>query len=183
MKIERYKKGLKWWLLNNFICNLPSIRFRNWCLRRMGLKMSKNVRIYAGFHIREPRNIQIEDGVSIGPKVLLDGRCGLTIRRSAVIAYNAIIWTLNHDYNDVNFAPKGAPVVIGKYAWICSNSVILPGITIGDYAVVASGAIVTKDVPPYAVVAGVPAKIIAHREEKEYKYGYVHNNSSQEHCS
>lgn len=110
--------------------------------------------------------------MSIGPKVLLDARCGLTIRRNAVIAYDAIVWTLNHDYNDVHFCGKGAPVEIGAYAWICSRSIILPGIKIGEGAVVASGAIVTKDVAPWTVVAGIPAKVISHREQKEYHYGY-----------
>lgn len=145
--------------------------------------MSKNVRIYAGFHIRDPHNIVIEDGVSIGPKVLLDGRCGLTIKRSAVIAYNAIIWTLNHDYNDLHFSGKGHPVTIGEYAWVCCNSVIMPGVNIGEGAVVASGAVVTKDVPPYTVVGGVPAKIIGNREKKDYSYGYDSEQNVFEHFS
>ena len=59
---------------------------------------------------------------------------------------------------------------IGDFAWICSRSIILPGIKIGKGAVVASNAVVTKDVPPFAVVGGVPARIIGHREEKEYEY-------------
>ncbi len=129
----------------------------------------KNV-ILEGFHIRNPKGITLDGGVNIGPKVLLDGRCGLSIGKSAVIAYEAIIWTLNHDYNDIHFAAKGGPVKIGEYAWICSRSIILPGISIGKGAVVASNAVVTKDVPDYAIVAGVPAKIIGHREIKEYDY-------------
>ncbi len=74
--------------------------------------------------------------------------------------------------NDINFCGKGAPVEIGEYAWICSRSIILPGIKIGKGAVVASGSIVTKDVPPYAIVGGIPAKIIGQREIKQYDYGY-----------
>lgn len=162
-----------WWFTNSFLSNFPSRHIRNRCLKIMGMKLG-DARLYAGFHIREPNKILIEDGVSIGPKVLLDGRSGLTIKKNAVIGYNAIIWTLNHDYNDINFCGKGAPVVIGPYAWVCSNTIILPGITIGEGAVVASGAIVSKNVPPYAVVAGMPAKVIKYREQKDYKYGYTH---------
>lgn len=128
--------------------------------------------IMEGYHIRTPKGINIEDGVSIGPKVLLDGRKGLTIGKSAVIAYEAIIWTLNHDYNDLNFCGKGAPVEIGEYAWICSRSIVLPGVKIGKGAIVASGAIVTKNVPDYAIVAGIPAKVVGQREIKNYQYGY-----------
>lgn len=179
---ENYKPGIQWWLTNNVISNLPSKRLRLWGIRKMGLKASPMIRIYAGVHIRSPKNIKIEDGVSIGPKVLLDGRKGLTIGKNAVIAYEAIIWTLNHDYNDIHFCSKGAPVNIGAYAWICSRSIILPGINIGEGAIVASGAIVTKDVPPYSIVAGIPAKVIGLREKKEYDYGYKANIKT-DHCS
>ncbi|MBC2722396.1 MAG: hypothetical protein HGJ97_06900 [Desulfosporosinus sp.] len=65
-------------------------------------------------------------------------------------------------YYDVNFKSVGAPVTIDHHSWICSRAIMLPGINIGAYAVVASGAVVTKDVPPYAVVGGVPAKVIGH---------------------
>lgn len=134
--------------------------------------MTKNVKFYDGFSVRNPKGLTIEDGVSIGPKVLLDARCGLTIHKNAVIAYEAIIWTLNHDYNDIYFSGKGASVEIGEYAWICSRSIILPGIKIGEGAVVASGAIVTHDVEPYTIVGGIPAKVIGQREKKDYCYGY-----------
>ena len=163
-KWRAYKYGLEWWYINNFLCNMPSKRFRAWKLKRMGLKMDGDVRFYAGFHIREPWNITIGAGSSIGPKVLLDGRCGLK------------------DYNDVHFFFFLAPVTIGDYAWICSRSIIMPGVTIGEGAVVASGAIVTHDVAPYTVVGGIPARVIGMREQKEYQYGYVAANSS-DHCS
>lgn len=163
--------SLIWYFTNTILSNLPSKRLRIIFLRLLGAKI-RNARLYLGFHIRNPKGLTIEDGVSIGPKVLLDARKGLTIKENVVIGYGAIIWTLNHDYNDIHFSLKGAPVTIEKYAWICSNSIILPGIRIGEGAVVASGAVVTKDVPPYAVVAGIPAKIIKYREKKEYNYQY-----------
>jgi maltose O-acetyltransferase len=142
-------------------------------LKIAGVKMSNNVKFIGSFSIRNHKGLTIEDGVSIGPGVLLDARMPLKIERNAVIAYQAIIWTWNHDYNDIHFGGKGAPVTIGAYSWVCSRSIVLPGVQIGEGAVVASGAIVTKDVPPYSIVAGIPAKIIGKREEKEYKYGYV----------
>lgn len=164
--------GVLMWITNVLISYFPSKHIRKWFLTGIGVRMSGPVRFYPGFHIRAPKGIHIGAHVSIGPRVLLDGRMGLEIGNSAVIAYDAIIWTLNHDYNDLYFKGKGAPVKIGDYAWICSRSVILPGINVGEGAVVATGAVVTKDVPPYAIVGGVPAKIIGYREKKEYKYGY-----------
>lgn len=161
---------LSWWLTNSIMCWLPSSRLRVLYLKCMGMKIKGKAVIFEGFHVRNPKGITLEGGANIGPKVLLDGRCGLTIGKSAVIAYESIIWTLNHDYNDIHFAAKGGPVNIGEYAWVCSRSIILPGINIGMGAVVASNAVVTKDVPDFAIVAGVPAKIIGYRERKEYDY-------------
>ena len=179
---SKLKPGWEWWFTNSFLYNFPSKRFRNFMLRKMGMTFQGDARIYAGFHIRNPRGIVLGNGVSIGPKVLLDGRKGLTIEEGAVIGYGAIIWTLNHDYNDIHFCGKGAPVTIGRRAWICSNSIILPGITIGEGAVVASGAVVTHDVEPYTIVGGVPAKVIGKRAEKEYDYLYRADKDSLHFC-
>lgn len=170
--IRGFKASWNWFFINSILSHTPSRHLRLFFLRRFGMKIHKDVCLYSGFHVRDPQKIIIDKGVSIGPKVLLDGRSGLHIEPNVVIAYEAIIWTLNHDYNDVNFCGKGAPVLIGRYSWICSRSIILPGVSIGEGAIVASGAIVTKDVPPYAIVGGVPAKIIGYREKKKWQYGY-----------
>lgn len=166
------RAGLIWNITNNILAHMPSKHIRHLGLRLLGMHMSKDVYFYQGFHIRNPKGITMGSGCSIGPKVLLDGRTGLTIGNSVTIAYEAIIWTLHHDFNDVHFCTKGAPVSIGDFAWICSRSIVLPGVTIGEGAVVASGAVVTKDVSPYSIVAGVPAKVIGYREKKKYEYGY-----------
>ncbi len=179
---SKLKPGWEWWFTNSFLYNFPSKRFRNFMLRKMGMTFQGDARIYAGFHIRNPRGIVLGNGVSIGPKVLLDGRKGLTIEEGAVIGYGAIIWTLNHDYNDIHFCGKGAPVTIGRRAWICSNSIILPGITIGEGAVVASGAVVTHNVEPFTIVGGVPAKVIGKRAEKEYDYLYRADKDTMHFC-
>ena len=179
---SKLKPGWEWWFTNSFLYNFPSKRFRNYMLRKMGMTFEGDARIYAGFHIRNPKGIVLGKGVSIGPKALLDGRKGLTIEEGAVIGYGAIIWTLNHDYNDIHFCGKGAPVTIGRRAWICSNSIILPGITVGEGAVVASGAVVTHDVEPYTIVGGIPAKVIGKRAEKEYDYLYRADKDSLHFC-
>ena len=154
-----YRNYLAEWCLPKAKSNHRRVRI----MKRMGVKIYGPIAVRKGLEIRGAGQLVISKGVSLGPGVLLDARKGLEIGESAVIAYQAIIWSLNHDYNDIHFVTKGAKTIIGKYAWVCSRSIILPGITVGEYAVVASGAIVTKDVPPYAIVAGVPAKIIKFR--------------------
>ncbi len=173
VQISVWKSIIVWFMLNNIISHLPSRHLRHWGMKMCGVSFHGSYSMYAGFHIRNPRGLVIEQGASIGPKVLLDARKGLQIGKSVVIAYEAIIWTLHHDYNDVNFKCIGAPVEIGDYAWICSRSIILPGVKIGEGAVVASGAVVTKDVPPYTIVGGVPAKVIGQREKNDYQYKAV----------
>ncbi len=116
----------------------------------------------------------IKGNNSIGKNVVLDARKGLVINEGVTIASQVIIWTLHHDYNDPDFATEGEKVEIGDYAWICSRVVILPGVKIGKGAIVASGAIVTKNVPDYAIVGGVPAKIIGERKIKEFNYSPFH---------
>lgn len=168
--MNKYKKRFVWWFTNSFLSSFPSRRIRLKGLKILGMKFMGSARFFEGFHIRDPHKIIVGNRVSVGPKVLLDGRKGLTLGNSVVIGYGAIIWTLNHDYNDIHFCLKGAPVIIHDYAWICSHSIILPGITIGEGAIVASNAVVTKDVLPYTIVGGVPAKVIGKREQKNYQY-------------
>ena len=182
-KVKRHIRGLmsgfRCLITNSILPHFPSQTIRNWGLRLMGVKMSNNVKFYTGFSVRNPKGLVIEDGVNIGPKVLLDARCGLTIRKNAVIAYDAIIWSLHHDYNNIHFVGKGAPVEFGAYAWVCSRSIILPGVKIGEGAIVASGAIVTKDVEPWTIVGGIPAKPIGVRKQNDYDYGYCRKDDYQ----
>jgi len=106
--------------------------------------------------------------VAIGPFSIINAFDDCTIRKNTMLG----------PYVNVNCADHGmecgkepmrfqggcyGPVVIGEDCWICSHAVILKGVTIGDGAVVAAGAVVSEDVPPLAIVAGVPARVISHR--------------------
>lgn len=79
------------------------------------------------------------------------------------IGPEAAVLTLSHDPQSAQFSDKGGAVEIGDRAWIAFRAIILPGVTIGEGAVVAAGSVVTKDVPPFTIVAGVPAKEIGKR--------------------
>ena len=95
---------------------------------------------------------------------MLDGRYAkLIIGNNVDIAQETNIWTLEHDVNSTDHHEMGADVIIDDYVWIASRVTILPGVHIGKGAVIASGAVVTKDVPPYSIVGGVPAKVIGQR--------------------
>lgn len=93
---------------------------------------------------------------------------GIEIGDGVLIGHNVVLATINHDLLPQNNRKNHyAPIKIGNHVWIGSNATVLSGVTIGEWAVVAAGAVVTKDVPPYTVVGGVPAKIIKKVEETE----------------
>lgn len=127
-------------------------------------RVGKCVYISRNIDLRNPRNIIIGNNVVINKKVLLDGRIGsITIGNNVDIAQETNIWTLQHDPQDNLHGIKSGSVIIDDYVWIASRATILPGIKIGRGAVVATGAIVTKNVNSSEIVGGIPAKVIGTR--------------------
>ncbi len=143
---------------------VPSHVVRLYFYRRiLRMRIGPGTSLYRTPEIRAGRNIRIGSGTSIGKNAILDGRAGLVIGDCVNLSSEVAIWTFQHDPQSSSFAAVGAPVVIEDYAWLSFRSVVLPGVTIGKGAVVAAGAVVTKDVDPYTVVAGVPARKIGMR--------------------
>ncbi len=104
--------------------------------------------------------VKFGKGVFINHSAILSASGGIEFEEGVMAAPGLKIATINHDMYDRHFTYTYAKVVIKKNAWLGLNVTICPGVTIGKYAVVAAGAVVTKDVPDYAVVGGVPAKVI-----------------------
>lgn len=159
--IKKYLTSIQWLLLSIISC-IPARFVRTGLLRIMGMKITGAV-LYSGFHIRKPSRISIGKGTVIGHGATLDGRNGIKIGNNVNFSSEVMIWTMQHDYNASDFRASGGPVVIHDYAWISARAIILPNVIIGEGAVVAAGALVTRNVDPYTVVGGVPAKKIADR--------------------
>lgn len=86
---------------------------------------------------------------------------GIEIGDGSLIGHNVVLATINHSLIPSEKRKNYyAPIKIGQNVWIGSNATILQGVTIGDWAVVAAGAVVSRDVPPYTIVGGIPAKVI-----------------------
>lgn len=111
-------------------------------------------------------NVQIDKNVSIGKNVTLYKTALIQIGGHTMIASNVIIHTSTHDYDMHPMWLKriDRPVWIGKHVWIGTGAIILPGVKIGNYAVVGAGSVVTAHVPDGAIVAGNPARIIKYRD-------------------
>ncbi|OGK20708.1 hypothetical protein A3C23_05970 [Candidatus Roizmanbacteria bacterium RIFCSPHIGHO2_02_FULL_37_13b] len=124
--------------------------------------------MYTRFY--DPKNISIGEDSIIGEHAVLDGRDQLIIGNHVALASDVMIYNSEHDINDRDFKPITEKVVIEDYVFIGPRAIIMPGITIGKGSIVAAACVVTKDVPPFAIVAGVPAKIIGERQDKNLSY-------------
>ena len=162
------------WVLTPWLLSLPSRKIRKITLRTLGVKIGKNASVLRHLDIMCPSNIIIGNHSVINQRVLLDGRgAKLTIGNNVDIAREVNIWTMEHDPNSPTHASRSADVTIDDYVWIASRATILPGAHIGRGAVVASGAVVRNDVPEFAIVGGVPAKIIGKRDNPlSYEHNY-----------
>lgn len=107
--------------------------------------------------------IEIGDNTIINRDTYLDGRHGIYIGNNVNISFQTAILTTEHDHNDPYFSIKSDSVYIKDNVWIGARAFILPGVTLGEGAVVAAGAVVTKDVEAYTIVGGIPAKKIGVR--------------------
>jgi acetyltransferase-like isoleucine patch superfamily enzyme len=159
------KRNFIEYMLNIWIAAIPIHKVRKFFVRTLIGEFGKSSNILMLVEFRELKNITVGEHCVINSKVLLDGRGGsLQIGNNVDIGQETNIWTLEHDPHDDFHRTKGGGVIVEDYVWIASRVTILPGVRIGRGAVVATGSVVTKDVPPMAIVGGVPAKIIGSRE-------------------
>lgn len=126
-----------------------------------GHEVPSSLRVFPPLYTDYGKNIKIGEGVFINACCHFQDHGGVTIGDGCQIGHNVVFATLNHELApERRKTTRPAPIVLGKNVWIGSNATILQGVTIGDNAIVAAGAVVTKDVEPDTVVGGVPAKII-----------------------
>ena len=149
---------------------IPSHHVRRLLYRTGGMKIGTGSTIHMYARFFDSRNIVIGEDTIIGEKAFLDGRAPLVIGNHVDIASDVMIYNSKHDLEDPDFAAKDASVKIEDYVFVGPRSIILPGVTIGKGAIVAAAAVVAKNVPPFAIVAGVPARVIGERRNKNLHY-------------
>ena len=160
-----FKKGWQRYMLFQ-VGLIPSFHIRKFVYKALGAEIGKHVVFHFRTEVRFPSRLKIGDGTIIGDNALLAAGRGLTIGKNVNLSSNVSIYSGSHDHRDPYFRSTPAttrPVNIGDRVWIGSNTIILTGVNIGEGAVVCAGAVVTKDVEPYAVVAGIPAKKVNER--------------------
>jgi acetyltransferase-like isoleucine patch superfamily enzyme len=152
------------WCYNELVSLLPSRRLRKLYLRVWLGRFGRGTNVQMRCRLLNGRKVFFGDRNVINSGCFFDGRCfPIEIGQDVSIGPEATILTLGHDPRSPNFGDKGGPVKIGDHVWIGYRAIILPGIEIGEGAVVGAGAVVTKDVPPFTIVAGNPALKIGDR--------------------
>ncbi len=149
---------------NEWLANFPSRHVRKLYLGRWLAGLGRGSNVQMGCRFLNGRKVSIGDRTVLNFGTLLDGRkYPVEIGADASIGPEASILTLGHDPQSPDFRDKGGAVTIGDRVWIGYRALILPGVTVGEGAVVAAGSVVTRDVDPYTIVAGVPAGKIGDR--------------------
>jgi putative colanic acid biosynthesis acetyltransferase WcaF len=153
------------WVLNTLISRIPvtSLRMRCYALLGVVFADSRTGVIMLGSEIRAPHRLEIGRNTAIGRRCTIDARGGIRIGEDVNISSNARLQTAKHLVDDPDFKHDYSPIAVGDRAWIAEAAIVLGGVTIGEGAVVAAGAVVTKDVAPFSMVGGVPAQPIRER--------------------
>ncbi len=159
------------WVLASVVCRVPFARARMAWYALSGVRFEdhRSGVIMLGSEVIAPENLQIGRNTAIGRRCVLDARGGIAIGKDVNISSYARLQTAKHIVDDPDFKHQYSPIVVGDRAWIAEGAVVLGGVTVGEGAVVAANAVVTKDVEPFAVVGGVPAQLIRHRS-RELRY-------------
>ena len=161
---------LLWLTLVGYV---PSHALRRRAYAHAGIQLHRSSSLHWRARFFRPEGLTVGPHSTLGNDGFYDAREGISIGASVNIAGEVAIFTREHDVQSVDFAETGAAVSIGDFAYIGSRVTILPGVEIGEGAVVATGAVVTKSVPPYVIVGGVPAVAIgSRRRDLAYRLGY-----------
>jgi acetyltransferase-like isoleucine patch superfamily enzyme len=137
------------------------VRVRELLARLTGRPVDESVTVFPPFYSDFGKNITLGKRIFINSGCKFQDQGGVAIGDDCLIGHNTVLATLNHDLEPSRRADMHpAPITIGRNVWIGSNATVLPGVTIGDNAVVAAASVVTKDVPENAIVVGSPARVV-----------------------
>ncbi|SHG17481.1 putative colanic acid biosynthesis acetyltransferase WcaF [Arenibacter palladensis] len=166
----KYLKRIIWYVVNRtiFYC-IPGIPFRymrNLILRAFGAKIPLNTLVYSSCKIWAPWNLEIGKNSCVGPNTELYNKAAIIIGDNSVVSQGTKLYTASHDITDMKHPLIMYPIHIGDKSWIAADCFVGPGVTVGEGAVAGARAVVFKDVAPWTVVGGNPAKFIKNREIK-----------------
>lgn len=161
-KLRRFIWKLSWFLLCSWTPN-PLHAWRCFVLRIFGAKIGKTNFIYPNCKIWAPWLLETEDVVTIGPGVEIYNPGGLFLGHHSILSQDAFICGATHDYNTIDFTYVKKIIVIEAYAWICAKAIVLPGVHCSEGSVLGAGSLTSRNLEPWTVYAGNPARIVKKR--------------------
>lgn len=141
----------------------PMHAWRALVLRLFGATIGPNARIYGKADIWAPWNLHCEDCVAIADGAVVYNPARVSIGSHAVVSQDAFLCAATHDYDDPAFPQVARPIELGRFTWICARATVMPGVRVGDGAVLGLGAIATRDLEAWSVYAGQPARRVRAR--------------------
>lgn len=166
-KYSRHEQFLRVaWSLGSWLVRLsprPFFGWRRMVLRLFGARVGTQVRLYSSSRIYMPWNVEIDDWAALGEEVFVYSLGKVRIGKNASLSYRSHVCAGAHDLEDPALPLLKLPVCIEEGAWVGTEAFIGPGVTVGRGAVVGARAVVVKDVGPFDIVAGNPARFIRKR--------------------
>jgi putative colanic acid biosynthesis acetyltransferase WcaF len=147
----------------------PCFKLRAALLRFFGAKVGRDVHVYPTTLFPMPWNVELGDESTVGEKAIVYSLGRITIGARAIISQGSHLCAGTHDYTDPAFELLKTPITIGPDAWVCADAFVGPNVTIGRGAVVGARAVAMKDVDPWMIVAGNPARPVRKRELRPRK--------------
>lgn len=145
----------------------PFHRWRVFLLRCFGARLGNSCFIYGRARIWAPWNLTCDDMVTIGDEAIIYNPKPITLGSHAIVSQQAYLCGATHNYDDPAFPLIADPISIGPYAWVCARATVQGGVSVGAGAVLGLGSVATRDLEPWTVYAGVPARRIKSRLRPE----------------
>lgn len=147
----------------------PFHAWRCFLLRLFGAKLGPGVHPYPTARIWAPWNLICEEAASIGEDAIIYNPKPVYLGSHAIVSQYAFICGATHDYEDPAFPTVSYAMRVGSYSWICARACVQPGVNVGDGAVLALASVATRDLEPWTVYSGVPAKALKRRVMRQYE--------------